>query len=103
MKFFGGSTFLEAVINPAGWIHGQQYKKEQKEADAATQAAQEQAEAAKASLKLEQDAQTLRSEQAAIDAAKGSTSGVTETGGSLDALAPLKARRRRGADITVGL
>ena len=103
MKFWGGSSFLDAVVNPAGWLHGNQYKKEQKEAEAATAAAREQAEVAKAQLKAEQEAQTLRAEQAAMEASQGSTSGVTEVGSSIDALAPLRPKRRRGADITVGL
>lgn len=103
MKFFGGSTFLEAVINPAGWLHAKQNEKSRKEAEAATEAARMQAEAAKADLEMQQQAQTLQAEKAALEASQGGTSGTTTTGSAVDAVSPLRTKRRRGADITVGL
>ena len=104
MKFFGGSTFLEAVINPAGWLHSKQNEQSRKQAEAATEAARAQAEAAKADLELQQQTQTLQAEQAALESSQGGTSGTTTTvGSSVDAVSPLRTKRRRGADITVGL
>ena len=103
MKFFGGSTFLEAVINPAGWLHSKQNEESRKQAEAATEAARAQAEAAKADLELQQQTQTLQAEQAALESSQGGTSGTTTVGSSVDAVSPLRTKRRRGADITVGL
>lgn len=106
MKFFGGSSFLDSFINPAGWLHSQQYKNEQKAAQQATEAAQAQAAAMEAEAKAQQQSLTLQAEQAALSASQGDTN-TTQTTTSANNMGLADLRRKRGADagtsITIGL
>ena len=104
-NFFGGSSFMEKLTNPAGYLHEQQYKKDQKAAQEATEAAKAQAAAAQAELKAQQEAQVRAAEQAALSSVQGddSRTSTVQSGGGIDAANPLRRQRRRGADVTVGV